>query len=71
MVGLLALAHEGGCEADLAAALTEQLEDGGVPDLAELRTRFAPAAIRLPIVAVSLPSIASYDALLPSMAATA
>jgi hypothetical protein len=71
MVGLLALAHDGGCEADLAAALTEQLEDGGVPDLAKLRARFAPAAIRLPVVAVSLPSIASYDALLPSMAATA
>lgn len=71
MVGLLALAHEGGCEASLAAALTEQLADGGVPDLAELRARFAPAAIRLPIVAVSLPSIASYDALLPSMVATA
>jgi hypothetical protein len=71
MVGLLALAHEGGCEADLAAALTERLEDGGVPDLAELRTRFAPTVARLPVVAVTRPLIASYDALLPSMAATA
>jgi hypothetical protein len=71
MVGLLALAHERGCEADLAAALAEQLEDGGVPDLAVLRARFAPTATRLPAVAVNLPSIASYDALLPAMAATA
>ena len=71
MVGLLALAHEHGCEADLAAALAEQLEDGGVPDLAVLRARFAPTVARLPVVAVNLPLIASYDALLPSMAATA
>ena len=71
MVELLALAHDRGCEADLAAALVEQLADGGVPDLVPLPARFAPTATRLPAVAVNLPSIASYDALLPSMAATA
>ena len=71
MVELLALAHERSCEADLAAALVEQMEDGGVPDLAPLRTRFAPIAARLPVVAVNLPSIASYDVLVPAMAATA
>jgi hypothetical protein len=71
MVELLALAHERSCEADLAAALVEQMEDGGVPDLAPLRVRFAPVAARLPVVAVNLPSIASYDVLVPAMAATA
>jgi hypothetical protein len=71
MVELLALAHERGCEADLAAALIEQLDNGGVPDLAPLRDRFAPIATRLPEVAVDLPSMASYDALLPAMATTA
>ena len=71
MVELLALAHERGCEADLAAALAEQLDDGGVPDLALLRARFAPATTRLPVVVVNLPSMASYDTLLPAMAATA
>jgi hypothetical protein len=71
MVELLALAHERGCEAELAAALVEQMQDGGVPDPAPLRARFAPVATRLPAVAVNLPSIASYDALLPAMAATA
>ena len=71
MVELLALAHERGCEADLAAALTAQLDAGGVPDLASLRARFAPTVTRLPTVAVRLPSIASYDRLLPAMAATA
>jgi hypothetical protein len=64
MVELLALAHERSCEADLAAALTQQLLEGGMPDLAILRTRFAP------VVAVNLPSIASYDVLLPAMAPT-
>jgi hypothetical protein len=71
MVELLALAHERGCEADLAAALIEQLDNGGVPDLAPLRDRFAPIATRLPEVAVDLPSMASYDAVLPAMATTA
>ena len=45
--------------------------DGGMPDLAPLRARFAPIATRLPAIAVNLPSISSYDALLPVMAATA
>jgi hypothetical protein len=71
MVELLALAHERSCEADLAAALVEQMQDGGVPDLAPLRARFAPVAARLPVVAVNLPSIASYDVWVPAMAATA
>jgi hypothetical protein len=71
MVELLALAHERGCEADLAAALAEQLDDGGVPELASLRARFAPAATRLPVVVVNLPSMASYDTLLPAQAALA
>ncbi len=71
MVELLALAHERGCEADLAAALAEQLDDGGVPELAPLRARFAPTPTRLPVVAVNLPSMASYDTLLPAMAAAA
>jgi hypothetical protein len=72
MVELLALAHERGCEADLAAAaLSQQLLEDGMPDLAILRARFAPSIACLPVVAVNLPSIASYDVLLPAMAATA
>jgi hypothetical protein len=70
-VELLALAHERGCEADLAAALAKQLDGGGVPELAPLRARFAPAAASLPVVTVNLPSMASYDTLLPATAATA
>jgi hypothetical protein len=69
MVELLALAHERSCEADLAAALAQQLLEGGMPDLAILRARFAPSIACLPVIAVNLPAIASYDVLLPAMAA--
>lgn len=65
MVGLLALAHDRGCEAELAQAIGGQLADGGLPDLAALRLRFAPACATVPDVVVILPPIASYDALLP------
>jgi hypothetical protein len=65
MVGLLALAHDRGCEAELAEALSAQLADGGLPDLAALRARFtATTAGMTPDIVVTLPSIASYDALL-------
>jgi hypothetical protein len=70
MVGLLALAHDRGCEAELAAALAELLQGGSLPDLAALRRQFAPAVgIIVPDIVVALPPIGSYDALLPQMAA--
>ena len=70
MVSLLALAHDGGCEAELAAALTEQMAGpegtgSGVIDVAALRSRFAPIPATMPDVAVNLPAVASYDVLLP------
>ena len=69
MVGLLALAHDRGCEAELAAALAELLQDGSLPDLAALHRQFAPATgITVPEIVVALPPIGSYDALLPQMA---
>ena len=65
MVGLLALAHERCCEADLAEALAADLAEDRLPDLAVLRARFAPVApTRAPEVTVTLPPVASYDALL-------
>ncbi|HEU0150800.1 MAG TPA: IS21 family transposase [Bradyrhizobium sp.] len=76
MVSLLALAHDRGCEAELAAALTEQLAGseamgGGVIDVAALQARFAPVPEAMPDIAVNLPPVASYDVLLPSMGAAA
>jgi hypothetical protein len=69
MVSLLALAHDRCCEAELATALTEQMA-GAEPtkiDVAALQTRFTPVPARMPDVVVSLPSVASYDLLLPSL----
>jgi hypothetical protein len=78
MVALLALAHERSCEAELAAALVEQMQDTGVDgeaagtiDVAALRERFAPRPGIMPEVVVQLPSVASYDALLPLLGAAA
>jgi len=64
MVGLLALAHERGCEADLAAELDCLIEADAMRDLAALESRFAPAAGRVPEVTVTLRSPALCDALL-------
>jgi hypothetical protein len=61
MVGILALAHERGCEAELALALQAALDDGVLPDLAALIERFRPKDAELPVVVVSLPSLAIYD----------
>jgi hypothetical protein len=61
MVGILALAHERACEAELAIALQATLDDGVLPDLAALIERFRPKDIALPVVVVSLPSLAIYD----------
>jgi len=68
-VALLALAHDRGCEAELAVALTEQMtgpEAGGngVIDVPALQAKFAPVPATMPDIVVSLPSVASYDVLL-------
>ncbi len=63
-VALLALAHERGCEAELASRLAEILEAGLLPDLDELRARFGPDPSSVPRVTVALGSLASYECLL-------
>lgn len=69
MVGLLALAHERGCEAELGAVLSEHLDAGQTPDLAALRQRFSPDPASLPVVVVRLTPLSVYDALLEGAAA--
>ena len=64
MVGLLALAHERACEADLACELDRLIEVNALPDLASLESRFAPALPTIPDVTVTLPPPSLYDALL-------
>ena len=64
MVGLLALAHDRACEAELAIELCTILDAGEVPDLTALQQRFLPAAMAVPDVTVIIPAAVAYDVLL-------
>lgn len=64
MVDLLALAHERGCESELADQLTASLQARRLPDMTALRARFAPDPARLPSVVVHLVPLNAYEALL-------
>ena len=64
MVGLLELAHERGCEAELAARLDADLAAGQLPDIAALRGCFAADPVALPEVVVHLAPLIDYEALL-------
>jgi hypothetical protein len=66
MVNLLALAHERGCEAELANILAVDLAAGRLPDMAALRGRFAPDPASLPEIVVRLTPLIAYEALLGS-----
>ena len=61
MVELLALAHERGCERELADHLSAGLQAGRLPDMETLRDRFSPDPAALPVVTVRLASLAAYD----------
>ena len=63
MVNLLALAHERGCEAELATLLTAGLAAGQLPTSPPC-ARFAPDPAALPDVVVHLTPLIAYDALL-------
>jgi hypothetical protein len=63
MVDLLALAHERGCEAELAGQLAADLDAGQLPDLGRLRAHFAPDPACVPQVMVQLAPLASYECL--------
>jgi transposase InsO family protein len=64
MVNLLALAHERGCEAELATILAADLAVGRLPDMTALRERFAPDPATLPEIVVHLTPLIAYEALL-------
>jgi hypothetical protein len=63
MVGLLSLAHDRACEAELADAIDAVLDAGNVLDLEGLRERFKPDHIAIPDIAVALVPLAAYDEL--------
>lgn len=64
LVELLALAHDRGCEVQLAEHLDERLDAGELPQLAALREHFAPDPGRLPHIEVRLGSLADYEELI-------
>ncbi len=64
MVSLLALAHERGCEAELAILLTADLAAAQLPDIAALHARFAPDPAALPDIVVHLTPLIAYEDLL-------
>ncbi len=64
MVDLLDLADRANVVAELAAVLAQLHESNGLPDIDQLRERFAPRPTRVPVVAVILPATAVYDQLL-------
>jgi hypothetical protein len=64
MVDLLALAHDRGCEAELASILTDDLAANQLPDMAALRERFAPDPAALPEIIVHLTPLTAYEELL-------
>ncbi len=63
LVGLLALAHERACEAELAQAIEAELEAGGLPDLDTLSRRFAPDPAAIPEITIAVVPLHLYDEL--------
>lgn len=73
MVGLLWLAHERACEAELAAELERILAVGDLPEPEGLRARFTPAPDEdsRPDIPVHMPAAGSYDGLISGLEAVA
>lgn len=69
MVDLLWLAHDEGCESELAALITESLGRGELPEARALKEKLEPRSRVLPDdTPVTLTDLASFDALLEGCA---
>ena len=66
-VDILALAHDRGCEAELATLITGLLAVGALPDMAALRERFAPDPATLPNLTVLISPLSDDNALLAAV----
>ena len=62
-VDLLALAHDRGCEAELAGLIDTELDAGRLPDPAMLRERFTPNPASVPAIKVEFVPLSTYDEL--------
>lgn len=67
-VELLALAHDRGCERELAEELDGVFDAGQLPDPVALRRQFGPDPSALPTVTVQQVGLESYDALVAQAA---
>jgi transposase InsO family protein len=63
MVGLLALAHDRACEAELAEAIDAELDAGRLPSLDTLSRRFAPHPTAIPDITIGVVPLHLYDEL--------
>jgi hypothetical protein len=63
IVGLLALAHDRACEAELADAIDIELDAGRLPNLDTLGRRFAPHPAAIPDITVAVAPLHLYDEL--------
>jgi hypothetical protein len=69
MVDLLCLAHDEGCEAELALLIADALRQGELPEAHRLKERLEPPKRVLPEdTPVALTELASFDALLEGRA---
>jgi hypothetical protein len=68
VVELLALAHDRGCEAELADQLQIGLDAGTLPNMKRLNALFAPDPAAIPGVVVRLAPLSSYEVLIASNA---
>ena len=66
-VGILALAHERGCEAELATVISGLPAVGKLPDMVALRQRFAPDPATLPNITVLISPLTDYNPLLAAV----
>lgn len=67
MVNLLDLADRANVVAELAGVLSQLHDSGALPDIDQLRERFAPRTPQMPEVQVVLPATAVYDQLLEAV----
>src|SRR6266403_2461911 len=63
VVGLLALAHDRACEAELAEAINAELDAGRLPDLDTLGRCLAPNPAAIPDITVEVAPLHLYDEL--------
>ena len=66
-VDILTLAHDRGCEVELATLIAELLAEGVLPDMADLREHFSPDPATLPNITVLISPVSDDNALLAAV----